>query len=94
MNPFENKKLSIFEFSKYSKIFVVENQGIIVKANEIIKKGVKRLDALHLACAIIAKVDCFITVDDGILKHATNEIMIFDPIAFIKYWENQEVKND
>jgi predicted nucleic acid-binding protein len=51
-------------------------------------KKIKPLDALHLSCSINAKVDYFITVDDDILKYKTNEILILDPIGFIKYWEN------
>lgn len=58
------------------------------------QKNIKPLDALHLACAINTKIDYFITVDDGILKYDTNEIKIFDPVMFIKYWEGQEKKND
>jgi predicted nucleic acid-binding protein len=52
------------------------------------------LDALHLSCAINAKVDYFITVDDDILRYNSNEINILDPITFIKHWEMQEGKND
>jgi predicted nucleic acid-binding protein len=88
MNPFENKKLSIFEFSRNAKYYVLENDDILDKACTIIKKGIKPLDALHLSCAINAEADYFITVDDYILKYVTNEIKIFDPILFIKHWEN------
>ena len=94
INPFENKKLSIFEFSKNAKYCVIENNGILLTANKIITDKIKPLDALHLASAINAKVDYFITVDDGILKYNTNEILIFDPIDFIKYWERTGGQND
>ena len=94
INPFENKKLSIFEFSQNAKYCVIENHDILIKANEIIKNGISPLDALHLACAISAKVDYFITVDDDILRYSTKEIKIFDPIIFIKYWEIRGDKDD
>jgi predicted nucleic acid-binding protein len=94
INPFENKKLSIFEFSKNAKYNVIENNSIILKANEIEKKGIKPLDALHLSCAIEAGSNYFVTVDDEILKYGTNEIKIFDPIMFIRYWEKYGGKND
>jgi predicted nucleic acid-binding protein len=90
INPFENKRLSIYDFSKYAKHSVVESHGILIKANEIIQKKIKPLDALHLSCAINVKADYFITVDDGILRYNTNEINIFDPITFIKHWEMEE----
>ena len=94
INPFENKKLSIFEFSQNAKYNVVESNDILLKANEIIKSGIKPIDALHLSCAIEAKTNYFITVDDQILSYKTNDIKIFEPITFIKYWENQGGKND
>jgi predicted nucleic acid-binding protein len=90
INPFEDRKLSIFEFSKNAQQCVIENHDILLKANQIIQEKIKPLDALHLACAINAKADYFVTVDDGILRYKTDEIKIFDPIMFIKDWGNQE----
>jgi len=94
INPFENKKISISEFSRNARHCVIENHNILLKANEIIKNGINTLDALHLSCAISANADFFITVDDDILKYNTNEIEIFDPIMFLKHWENRGGKND
>jgi predicted nucleic acid-binding protein len=94
INPFENKRLSIADFSRHAKYFIRESRDILIKANEIIRKKIKPFDALHLSCAINAKTDYFITVDDDILKFTTNEIKIMDPIMFIKYWETQEGEND
>jgi predicted nucleic acid-binding protein len=68
---------------------VIENRDILLKANQIIQAKIKPLDALHLACAINAKADYFVTVDDGILRYKTDEIRIVDPIMFIKDWGNQ-----
>jgi predicted nucleic acid-binding protein len=94
INPFENKKISILEFSKNAKSSVIESNDILLKANQITKNGIRPLDALHLSCAINAKANYFITVDDEILKYNTNEINIFDPVMFIKHWEKQGDKND
>jgi predicted nucleic acid-binding protein len=94
INPFENKRLSISDFSKHAKYSVEESRGILIRANKMIQKKIKPLDALHLSCAIDAKADYFITVDDGILRYNTNEINIFDPITFIKHWEMREGKNE
>jgi predicted nucleic acid-binding protein len=94
INPFENKRLSISDFSKHSKYSVGESRGILVRANEMIQKKIKPLDALHLSCAIDAKADYFISVDDGVLRYNTNEINIFDPIMFVKHWEMREGKNE
>jgi predicted nucleic acid-binding protein len=94
-NPFENKQISITEFSKYAKYSVIETPEILATADRIIKLKIKPVDALHLSCAINAKVDYFITVDDGILKHYTEtEIKVMEPVTFVKYWQIREVKND
>jgi len=52
----------------------------------IMKNGIKKLDSLHLACAIKANTDYFLTTDDGVIKKATyiKNIQIIDPIGFIK----------
>jgi len=94
INPFENIKLSIFEFSKNAKYCMIENDAILLTANKIIMNKIKPLDALHLSCAINAKADYFITVDDGILRYSTDEIVILDPVEFIRHWEKQGGQND
>ncbi|HBT75354.1 MAG TPA: hypothetical protein DEB39_00170 [Planctomycetaceae bacterium] len=37
-------------------------------------KGIRSMDALHLGCAKVASVDCFLTTDLGILKKRLDEI--------------------
>jgi hypothetical protein len=39
--------------------------------------------ATHLASAIYAKCDYFITTDDRLLKYATDKIKIVNPVQFI-----------
>ena len=61
---------------------------IEIKANEIMKHGVKAKDALHIACAIEAKCNFFITTDDGILKkYKSGDIKVCSPVEFINIWE-------
>ena len=50
------------------------------------ENGIKKLDSLHLACAIKANTDYFLTTDDGVIKKAKyiKNIQIVDPIGFIK----------
>jgi len=40
------------------------------RADYFVKKGIKPLDALHLASASISKIDYFCTCDDRFLKKA------------------------
>ena len=55
-------------------------------AESLRQKGLRKIDALHMACAIHAGCDYFITTDDRILNKSEtiNDITIDDPIGFIK----------
>jgi predicted nucleic acid-binding protein len=77
-NPFEERKQQIERW----KIFAVED---IEENDTILKIGLKKIDALHIACAIYAKCNYFITTDKGILKKAKRikELIVIDPINFI-----------
>ena len=81
-NPHENRKQAIYKFIKQNTdIFVDIDQANIVeiKAEEITRTGVKSVDALHVACAIRAKCDYFLTTDDRLLKYRSNEIKMTNP---------------
>ena len=56
-------------------------------ADEIITTGVKTADAYHVACAILAESDYFLTTDDRLLKYETDKIKIVDPTEFIRECE-------
>ena len=91
-NPFEVRKESILDFSKHTIDNISMNQLIRQKAEKIESSGLKAKDALHIACAIYAECDYFITTDDRILKYTDDQIKIIDPLDFIKIWEG--AKND
>lgn len=56
-------------------------------AEEIIATGVKTADAYHVACAVLAESDYFLTTDDRLLRYKTNKLHIMDPTEFIREWE-------
>ena len=47
--------------------------------------GVKRIDALHLASALAAQCNWFLTTDRGILKHVhlIDGMKVANPVEFI-----------
>ncbi len=85
-NPFRERRNQISTWKKYSVVDVEANDKLVELASSIMPYGIKNMDALHIACAVSAKADYFITTDDGILKKANlvNAIQITDPIGFIK----------
>lgn len=88
-NPFEERKVQIFKWKKYSVLKIVENKNIIKNAELHLRKGIKPKDALHIACALEANCDYFITTDDFLLKKSNGikNIKIVSPPTFIQMEE-------
>ena len=57
-------QFTLFNAKEHIKI----NKAILDRAKQIHDLGVKSYDALHIACAEIAKADIFLTTDDKLLK--------------------------
>ncbi|KKO18198.1 MAG: PIN domain protein [Candidatus Brocadia sp.] len=86
-NPYEERKFRIRGWAKYALINIKENAEIIKRTNLLNQKGFRKLDSLHIACAITAKCDHFLSTDDKILslsKTLEGKIKVTDPIVFIK----------
>ncbi len=85
-NPFRERREQILKWRSYSEKDIEEDEGIIKTASMIKLYGIKKLDSLHIACAIKGNADYFLTTDDGVLKKAAlvQNIKITDPIGFIK----------
>lgn len=52
--------------------------------------GVKGMDALHVACTVLAGSDYFITTDDRLFKYQTEKIQVVTPGEFIRRTEAVE----
>ncbi len=90
-NPSEYKRDSILQFiDKYAQEHVGNETKpeILEIAIGIMETGIKSFDAAHIACAISAKCDYFITTDKRILKYKTDRIQLLNPIEFVKIWRN------
>lgn len=85
-NPYHERKVRIKKWKRYAVEDLDENSKVIDTAKKLNIKGFQKIDSLHIACAIIAECEYFLTTDDQILKRARllNDIKIDDPIGFIK----------
>lgn len=85
-NPFLDRRERTREWRKYAKIDIVESATIKSVANSLKQKGLRNIDALHVACSIHAGCDYFITTDDLILNKSDtiDHVMIDDPVGFIR----------
>jgi predicted nucleic acid-binding protein len=50
-------------------------------------KGIKKKDALHIACAIKAGCHYFLTTDKKILHTTFKEITVINPLDFVQMLE-------
>lgn len=85
-NPFRERREQIGKWKKYARTDMVAEDGIIQLANSLHHLGLKKFDALHIACAVAAEADYFLTTDRGILKKSglIEDIQVKDPIDFIR----------
>jgi predicted nucleic acid-binding protein len=89
-NLFEAKRTAISQWEKISYLFVSASDGTVALAKDIAKTGIKDFDALHVACAIAAKCDYFITVDSRVLKYRNETVKICNPIEFLNTYITHE----
>ena len=86
-NRFEAKRKAIEQFIKdNTTIYIDESYSKEVEklAKEVQRTGIKSADAIHTACAILAKCEFMLTTDDRLLKYKSGGISIIDPIEFIR----------
>lgn len=92
-NPFEMRRQSITHFvQNHMKGYVGSERADAIKpiAEEMMKNGIKEKDAYHVASAIYAKCDYFISTDKRLLKHTTDKIRMATPIEFVTETEGED----
>ena len=84
-NPFPYRREKILEW-RYGAVCTVEmTTDVIADADELAEKGLKAADALHVASAVAADCDCFITTDIRLLRRVRLFKMtrILNPMEFL-----------
>ena len=91
-NPFIERKSSISSWKKFASTDIGETENLLQKVERLAKIGLKAKDALHIASAIEAKAEYFLTTDDKILNKSLKitEVIIISPTEFIKEFENYD----
>jgi predicted nucleic acid-binding protein len=91
-NKDDEKAKSILGFIKDNSTgYVAKDKVDILKAtvDDIMTTGVKEKDATHVACAILAKCNYFVTTDKRLLKYKSDKIRMINPIEFGRIWEEE-----
>jgi len=87
VNPYEDRRIAIADWHSIANIDIDVSEKIVLLANSFMPKGIKKKDALHLACAITAECQYFLTTDKKLLNKNFKEIVIMNPIEFIRILE-------
>jgi predicted nucleic acid-binding protein len=86
-NPFEIRRKSIIAWKELASDIVNASEEILTYAEKLICEKIKVKDALHIACAVYAKCQYFITTDKRLLNFKSDDILIVNPIEFINEME-------
>jgi len=87
-NPFYERKDSIATWKKLSTVDCNLCDAIADVAKDLLKVGLHSKDASHIACAIYAGADFFITTDKKILNKQIPNITLINPIDFVRRYLN------
>jgi predicted nucleic acid-binding protein len=90
VNPYEERKKNIADWRYVATIRVAPSDEISDRAKTFIERGFKPKDALHVACAIQAQCNYFLTTDKGILSKSLGQIKLINPLDFIRIVEENE----
>jgi predicted nucleic acid-binding protein len=73
----------------FNRPFDSQTPALLENAESLVALGLRSKDALHVACAVEASCDYFITTDDALLKKLAKyaRIMAVDPTAFVRSTE-------
>ena len=91
-NPYAERRENIEAYiRRYSSVYVSDERKSEIEqaATDIMRTGVKFKDACHVASAIYAKCDYFITTDKRLLKYKSPQIKLVTPIEFVLLLEGE-----
>jgi predicted nucleic acid-binding protein len=83
-NPFHDRRLAFLNWKKIAVVDIDPITEILNKGKDLMKLNIHRKDALHIACAIKAECEYFITTDTKILNKEISEIKLINPLDFLR----------
>ncbi len=95
VNPDLQRCLAIGAWKSLAKIDIATTDAVERLADDLMAIGVKSIDALHVASAIEASADCFLTTDKGILSKMKldKRMQVLDPIDFLRQFDGEKDEN-
>jgi len=84
MNIDDTVKAQIALWRNIASVRCGLDEAVKTKARNLMKLGLKQMDAAHIACAIRGKADFFLTVDKRILNKQIDGVSAINPIDFVR----------
>lgn len=90
-NLFPERAASILLWRNLAEVRVGETEQVLDQGRSLVLLGIKPFDALHVACAIMASADLFVTTDDVLLRklHGYPKLLVLPPgdaLAHVEHW--------
>jgi len=83
-NPFNDRKIALSNWKKIAVVDVDPIDEILIKGRELADKLIYKKDALHIACAIKAGCEYFLTTNSKLLCINIPEINMINPLDFLR----------
>jgi len=84
VNPFIDRRKQVGRWETMASQFIPRTPEVQALAAAIMPLGIKHKDAVHIACAITANADYFITTDKKLLNKNIENILIINPMDFTR----------
>lgn len=90
-HPFPERAASILLWRNLAQVRIGETEQVLDQGRSLSRLGIKPFDALHVACAIAARSDLFVTTDDALLRKLRDfqKLMVLSPgeaLAKLEGW--------
>lgn len=94
-NPDFNRKVAIADWQQLAVVDVSVSESVEEVAETLSQIGVKSMDALHVACAIEAHAEYFLTTDNALLRKMAkhDSICVVDPVDFVRGLKGENDEN-
>lgn len=89
LNPYDDVRQEVEFLSSIASKSILPSDTIVTQAMKFESKGIKPRDALHVACALAAGADYFLTCDDKLINKVLSirGLKILNPVRFIEETE-------
>ena len=87
-NPYPDRHAHAADVLAVARVYIPTTPEVAARAAEYERSGIKKLDALHLASAVVSRATFFCTTDDPLLRRGqqveTDNTSVVSPLELIQ----------